>query len=300
MNLKTSPLKVAAFGMSNVGRVRTNNEDNYLFTQVGSGLINAVSPDSPNADNQWIFIVADGMGGGQAGEVASQLAVAGVAQSFTDQLTANKQLTPQAFAKALTHAVEETNRSIFQESQENQELTGMGTTLTAAAVSGTILTVAQLGDSRAYLLRDNSITQLTKDQSLVAQMVEAGKITPQEAKTHPRRNVILQAMGVLPRVDVAIATANLKRNDRMVLCSDGLWGKVEPEEIVEFVHRFEPQAACESLVRLANERGGEDNVTVIVASFTGDGLSDTGETKVPTLEIPKQKRSWWRFWLRRR
>ena len=222
-----------------------------------------------------------------------------MARNFADQLPAKKKLTQQAFAKALTHAVEETNRSIFQESQKNQELTGMGTTLTAAAVYGTILTVAQLGDSRAYLLRDGGIMQLTKDQSLVAQMVEAGKITSQQAKTHPRRNVILQAMGVQPRVDVAIATANLNRNDRVVLCSDGLWGKVEPEEILEFVHRFEPQAACESLVRLANERGGEDNVTVIVANFTGDAAFDTGETKIPTLEIPKQKPSWWRFWRRR-
>ena len=175
----------------------------------------------------------------------------------------------------------------------------MGTTLTAAAVYGTTVTVAQLGDSRAYLLRDGSITQLTKDQSLVAQLVAAGKITTQEAKTHPRRNVILQAMGIQSQIEVAISTANLKHNDGLVLCSDGLWGKVEPEEIVEFVHRFEPQAACQSLVRLANERGGEDNVTVIVANFTGDGISETDETKVPTLEIVKQKRSWWGFWKRR-
>ena len=298
MSLTTSQLKVAAFGMSDVGRVRTNNEDNYLFTQLGSGLINAVSPDCIDSESQWIFIVADGMGGGQAGEVASHLAVQGVAQNFADKLSAKTKFKQQAFAKALSHAVEETNQSIFQESQENQELTGMGTTLTAAAVYGTTVTVAQLGDSRAYLLRDGSITQLTKDQSLVAQLVAAGKITTQEAKTHPRRNVILQAMGIQSQIEVAISTANLKHNDGLVLCSDGLWGKVEPEEIVEFVHRFEPQAACQSLVRLANERGGEDNVTVIVANFTGDGISETDETKVPTLEIVKQKRSWWGFWKR--
>jgi protein phosphatase len=300
MNQAFSRLNVAAFGISDVGRVRTNNEDSYLFTQIGSGLINAVSPDGSDGGNQWVFIVADGMGGGQAGEVASRWAVDGVVQRFADQLAARQQLTPETFSKALSDAVEETNLSLFTESQRNQDLAGMGTTLTAAAVFDGTLTVAQLGDSRAYLVRDGSITQLTKDQSLVAQMVAAGKLTAQEAKTHPRRNVILQAMGIQSQIDVGISTAKLRSNDRLVVCSDGLWGKVEPEEIVEFVHRFEPQAACESLVRLANERGGEDNVTVIVANFTRDGFSDTGETKVPTLEIPKQKRSWWPFWLRRR
>lgn len=299
MSSATSRLKVTAYGMSDVGRVRTNNEDNYLFTRVGSGSINTLPTESADTNNHWIFIVADGMGGGQAGEVASQRAVDGVAQSFANQLSAKHTVNQEALAEALSRAIETTNQSILQESRTNQALTGMGTTLTAAAVQGTILTVAQLGDSRAYMLRDGSITQLTKDQSLVAQMVESGKITAREAKIHPRRNVILQALGVQERIEVAISTTRLIPNDRLILCSDGLWGKVEPEEIIEFANRFDPQAACESLIRLANDRGGEDNVTLIIANFAGDAASDTGKTKIPTLEIPKQKRSWWRRWLRR-
>ena len=186
----------------------------------------------------------------------------------------------------------------MEESLKKEELRGMGTTLTAAALCGTSVIVAQLGDSRAYLLRDRDLTQVTKDQSLVAQMVATGKISPEEAKTHPRRNVILQALGVEPDIDVVISTTDLKRGDQLVLCSDGLWGKVDAEEIKELAERFTPQVACESLVRLANARGGEDNITVIVASFSGDGLPLVSQTKVSTLEIVKKKRRWW-FWPRK-
>ena len=252
---------VNAFGLSNVGLVRKNNEDNYLFTQVGSGSINLVPATEMDSAAPWIFIVADGMGGGQAGEVASQMAVKLVAEKFAARLNPKRPSGHQAFVKALTGAVEDTNRSVFQQGQSNDELRGMGTTLTAAAVIDASAIFAQLGDSRAYLIRNGNISQMTKDQSLVAQMVAMGKLRPEEAKTHPRRNVILQALGVQARVEVAISSTDLRRGDRLVLCSDGLWGKVESEEINEYVERFPPQTACESLMRLANDRGGEDNIT---------------------------------------
>ena len=288
-------ISVTAFGLSDVGRVRKNNEDNFLFTQLGSGLINAI-PSEPVDSDCWLFIVADGMGGGQAGEVASQMTVDLVAKNFTERVSGKQIFDPNLFAKDLERAVDQTNQIVFDESQANRELRGMGTTLTAAAVNGSTITVAQLGDSRAYLLRDGRIRQLTKDQSLVAQMVAAGKITEAEAKTHPRRNVILKAVGVQSRVEVAIANADLKRDDCLVLCSDGLWGKVEPEEIQDYTTRFDPQAACENLVRLANERGGEDNVTVIIAAFSGDGLPLPGTDDAMNSAASKKLRRWWMFW----
>jgi serine/threonine protein phosphatase PrpC len=298
MTSSTARITINAFGLTDVGRVRKNNQDSFFFTQLGSGLENVIEPNTTDDHARWIFIVADGMGGGQAGEVASQMTVELVTKNFAEPLTKKKAFDHNGFVRALIHAVETTNQTVFQESQSKEELHGMGTTVTAAAVAGSTLTVAQLGDSRAYLLRDDTITQLTKDQSLVAQMVAAGKITPEEAKTHPRRNVILQALGVQARVDVAIVKTDLRRNDRLILCSDGLWGKVEAEEIKEFTDRYEPQAACENLVRLANERGGEDNVTVIVASFSGDGLPLSQGRDIAPPDTAKRRRRWWWLWLR--
>lgn len=282
---------VNAFGLSDIGLVRTNNEDNFRFTQLGSESINSIPASEANLTAPWIFIVADGMGGGQAGEVASQMAVELIADQFAAQVSQKRVSTRQGFEKALAGAVEEANRTVFQKGQNSEDLRGMGTTITAAAVCGRSVIFAQLGDSRAYLLRNGNLIQMTKDQSLVAQMVAMGQLSPQEAKTHPRRNVILQALGVQPKVDVVITTSQLRRGDQMVLCSDGLWGKVESEEIKEFVERFPPQAACESLVRLANERGGEDNITVIIASFSGDDLPTAAVDEVP----PAKRRRWWWF-----
>jgi protein phosphatase len=285
---------VKAFGLTDVGMARTNNEDNFLFTQSGSGLINTL-PVEFDSEAPWIFIVADGMGGGQAGEVASQMAVELVSEKFAARVNQKRISSHQGFIKALTSVVDEANRSILQAGQQKQELRGMGTTLTAATVHNNTVFFAQLGDSRAYLIRNNIITQMTKDQSLVAQMIAMGKLTPEEAKVHPRRNVILQALGVQARVDVAITSTNLRRGDTLLLCSDGLWGKVESDEIKEIVQRNSPQTACEDLVRLANERGGEDNITVLVANFSGDGLPELS-MDADANQLPKKSRHRWWFW----
>jgi PPM family protein phosphatase len=219
-----------------------------------------------------IFLVADGMGGVQAGEVASRMAVDLVATRFLEQLRRKRFVNQKTFVRLLKESVQEANRIVLHEGQKESQLRGMGTTLTAAAVRGASIFFAQLGDSRAYLLRNSCIAQMTKDQSLVAQMVATGSLRPEEAKTHPRRNVILQALGVQPQVDVVISAADLKRGDGLVICSDGLWGKMEDEEIKEFVEKYDPPTACHSLVRTARERGGEDNITVIVTRFEGQGL----------------------------
>jgi protein phosphatase len=289
---------IRAFGMSDVGLVRTNNEDSFLIADQND----IIAPDDPfscvETEEANIFLVADGMGGANAGEVASRMAVDLVARNIIDQMRNKRGLGRSRFVKIFRQAVQEANRVIFDEARNNSQSRGMGTTLTGAAVCGTAVYFAQLGDSRAYLLRSGTITQMTKDQSLVAQLVAAGSLRPEEAKVHPRRNVILQALGVQRNVDVVISLAELKQGDEIVLCSDGLWGKVEPEEIADIVQRYDGRDACRNLIELARERGGDDNITVIVASFDGDGLPPPTEGDAPVYERVKEH-SGWRLWPRR-
>ena len=292
---------VDSYGLSDVGLVRTNNEDSFLiaspthFVNRNPAELNGIIPQ-----NGTMFLVADGMGGAQAGEVASRMAVETVGRNFIDALGKQVVVDQQSLITALTETIREANELIFQQGQKRTELNGMGTTLTAAIVLGGTILFAQLGDSRAYLARKGVISQMTKDQSLVAQMVASGSLTPEEAKTHPKRNVILQALGIQSQVDVAITLAELRRCDQIVLCSDGLSGKVDAEEIKEFLEKFEPKAACQGLVRMARERGGEDNITVIVARFNGDGLSepspeDVTESPNTKMEAARRRSFWpWR------
>lgn len=293
---------VDSYGLSDVGLVRTNNEDSFLIASPTSDFVNR-NPAELNGiipQNGTMFLVADGMGGAQAGEVASRMAVETVGRNFIDALGKQVVVDQQSLITALTETIREANELIFQQGQKRTELNGMGTTLTAAIVLGGTILFAQLGDSRAYLARKGVISQMTKDQSLVAQMVASGSLTPEEAKTHPKRNVILQALGIQSQVDVAITLAELRRGDQIVLCSDGLSGKVDAEEIKEFLEKFEPKAACQGLVRMARERGGEDNITVIVARFNGDGLSepspeDVTESPNTKMEAARRRSFWpWR------
>lgn len=293
---------VDSYGLSDVGLVRTNNEDSFLIASPTNDFVNR-NPAELNGiipQNGTMFLVADGMGGAQAGEVASRMAVETVGRNFIDALGKQVVVDQQSLITALTETIREANELIYQQGQKRTELNGMGTTLTAAIVLGGTILFAQLGDSRAYLARKGVISQMTKDQSLVAQMVASGSLTPEEAKTHPKRNVILQALGIQSQVDVAITLAELRRGDQIVLCSDGLSGKVDAEEIKEFLEKFEPKAACQGLVRMARERGGEDNITVIVARFNGDGLSepspeDVTESPNTKMEAARRRSFWpWR------
>jgi serine/threonine protein phosphatase PrpC len=300
MSAPIHPIMINTFGLTDLGVVRENNEDSFLIANVADGATtpNAMEPNEVIGGDGSIFLVADGMGGGQAGEVASRMAVDLVATSFLEQLRRKRFMKQKTFVRLLKGSVQEANRMVLQEGQKKIQLKGMGTTLTAAAVHGTSIFFAQLGDSRAYLLRSGCIAQMTKDQSLVAQLVATGALRPEEAKTHPRRNVILQALGVQPQVDIVMSSAALKRGDRLVICSDGLWGKVEDEEIKEFVEKFDPPTACHSLVRIARERGGEDNITIIVARFDGDGLPPATKGDAPVYERVKENLGWW-LWPRR-
>jgi serine/threonine protein phosphatase PrpC len=300
MSTPIHPIVINTFGLTDLGVVRENNEDSFLIANVADGATtpNAMEPNEVIGGDGSIFLVADGMGGGQAGEVASRMAVDLVATSFLEQFRRKRFINQKTFVRLLKGSVQEANRMVLHEGQKKIQLKGMGTTLTAAAVHGGSIFFAQLGDSRAYLLRNGCIAQMTKDQSLVAQLVATGALRPEEAKTHPRRNVILQALGVQPHVDIVMSSAALKRGDRLVICSDGLWGKVEDEEIKEFVEKFDPPTACHSLVRIARERGGEDNITIIVARFDGDGLPPATKGDAPVYQRVKENLGWW-LWPRR-
>jgi protein phosphatase len=176
-------------------------------------------------------------------------------------------------AYRLKEAVEVANGHIHAYAKAHPEVRGMGTTTTAVGVLGDHLFLAQVGDSRAYLVRQGKAHQLTKDQSLMQRLVEAGEITEEEAAHSESRNIILQALGPDPKVKVDLTYQELRKDDRLVLCSDGLSGQVSKEEIAEIVGgTTDLRAACDRLVALANERGGPDNITVVVARFDGDGL----------------------------
>jgi protein phosphatase len=220
-----------------------------------------------------LFVVADGMGGAAAGELASDMATQAIYNHLSKTWAADAETTEQQFAFRLKEAVEAANTELHAYAKAHPEVRGMGTTTTAAGVLGEHAYLSQVGDSRAYLVRGGVAHQLTKDQSLMQRLVEAGELTEEEAAQSERRNIILQALGPDPRVKVDLTHQELRRGDVLVLCSDGLSGQVKKEEIAAAV-ASEPtlQAVCDRLIALANERGGPDNITVIAVRFDGDGL----------------------------
>jgi serine/threonine protein phosphatase PrpC len=208
------------------------------------------------------------MGGAAAGEIASELAVTTVRDSLME-LPEDTEV-----AQRLVEATSAANNRIWDHARQNPELAGMGATLTAALLLGESAYLAQIGDSRAYLIRSKQIKQLTKDQSLVQLLLESGSIEPEQASLVPQ-NVIMQALGTQPDVRVAITAARLCPQDCLLICSDGLSNKVTPEEMLSVTVGSKSLAlACQGLVDLANERGGEDNITVILAQFQGSGFGD--------------------------
>ena len=272
---------VSLFAKSDVGRTRAHNEDCYLVADL--------SPPNPTLTSKVrehtlgekgsIFVVADGMGGASAGEVASQMAtqtifdrmVATWVPDRRTDLTVFRRVAPKGHRGCQS-------RAFTNEPCAEPDLQGMGTTLTAVGVLGKDLTFAQVGDSRAYLIRNGDIEQVTKDQSLARHLIDEGQMTEADAERSPGKNIILQALGPSLSVDVVFAHRKARRGDAVVLCSDGLSGVVEEGEIRETVDRCQdPAVACEDLVELANSRGGPDNVTVIVARLDGPGLKETGE-----------------------
>ncbi len=298
MRHSSKPLYAIAFGQTDLGLQRHNNEDSFLAVDLTSGLAAPASSvlNQVVGKKGSLFLVADGMGGAEAGEVASRMAVELVPRQVAEQLSNAPFLNRAVFVRILKDSVRQANLAIHRESRNNENQRGMGTTLTAAAVYDDAVFFAQVGDSRGYLMRNGSIIQMTQDQSLVARLVAAGELSSAQAKDHPRRNVILQALGPQEQVDVSVSFANLKRDDQVVLCSDGLSGKIEDDELKEVLGSCpEPKEACQRLVDIARERGGEDNITVIVVKFEGEGLPLSLPGEVPVCRQFDEKARW-RHW----
>ena len=220
------------------GRKRRHNEDTYVV-------------DPP------LFAVADGMGGAKAGEVASGLAAGALKEGGGDGQASGEE--------RVTALIQEANRRVFRRANEDRDASGMGTTMTVALVEGDRVVFGHVGDSRAYLIRDGSIEQLTDDHSLVAELVRSGRLTPEEAEAHPQRSVITRAVGTEPDVDVDTFAIEPSEGDLFLICSDGLTDMVDDRTIIEAAeeHRDDLDEAAKALVGAANRVGGEDNITVV-------------------------------------
>jgi PPM family protein phosphatase len=270
-------VRVSVFGKTDLGRTREHNEDTFLVADLSTGNA-SLQPEVRHHEvgpRGSIFIVADGMGGAAAGELASAMAADLIYRHMATTWASDATGTAQQFAYRMKEAVELANGQIYSYAREHPEVRGMGTTVTAAGVFGNDLYLTQIGDSRAYLIRGDEAIQLTKDQSLMQRLVDAGELTEDEAEQSERRNIILQALGPDPRVKVDLTYQSIRRGDTLILCSDGLSGLVRREEFATLAHKCpEPPALCSALIDLANERGGPDNITVITALFEGEGLPE--------------------------
>jgi PPM family protein phosphatase len=277
----TGEVIVHVFGRTDVGRTREHNEDAFVVSDLSRNnatLQPEVRTHVAGAKGT-LFMVADGMGGAAAGEIASDMAVKIVLGELQASWIAAPVTSVEAFARCIKQATKMANEQINTYATNHPEYRGMGTTATVAGLLGDTLYLAQVGDSRAYLVREGVARQITKDQSLMQKLIEAGELTEEEAEHSERRNIILQALGPEPSIKIDLTHQQLRRGDTLVLCSDGLSGQVSKDDIAEVV-RQEPDlmTACKTLIDRANANGGPDNITVIIARFEGTGLRDVHET----------------------
>jgi len=271
------------FGRSDIGRVRLKNEDAFVIADLmQSEPIQAMTAAvALNVDSRGVLLaVSDGMGGAQAGEVASALTLS----ALRLEMPGGEGGTAEA---ALAASVVRANEKVWTTAVDTGRQ-GMGATLTAVLIHGRRAYVAEVGDSRAYVLRGRRFIQLTRDQSYVQDLIDSRAITREEAKTTPLRNAITQAIGTDPNVVVVLNRFTLRQGDRILLCSDGLSGKVQDDEMRrELMAATSLETACLRLIELANSRGGEDNITVVLAETEGDGLSaPIGEERVSLEALP--------------
>lgn len=258
--MKSRDIRLITHGQTDRGLVRPTNEDAFVCTDLSTReRLNGHAAAWLTSPKGVLLAVSDGMGGAKAGEIASTLSVESLVEGLIQ--TASERAPD---ANALRRVVEATSRRVYEEGQR-PDRRGMGATLTAVLVSGEEACVAQVGDSRAYLLRDGCIGQVTHDQSYVQMLVDAGVLTPEEASLSPKRNVILQVMGQ-EEVDVALGRIRLQRGDRLLLCSDGLTNVLDDETIRALAQApSDLAAACDDLVACTKQGGAPDNVTVVLA-----------------------------------
>src|ERR687890_293426 len=291
---------VELYAKTNVGRVRAGNEDNFLVLDLsGQGAWTGTDGEAvPEGLGRFevgpkgvVLVVSDGMGGALAGDVASRMAV----ETVRDMLAGAEDgegatEADSTLVESLKNATDYANFAIHRKSQEDPHCSGMGATLTAAAITRDGVSLLQVGDSRGYVIRGGQIKLATKDQSLVQQLVDVGQISEQEAETHMFRNVILQALGAQPELQPVTGRVKVYRGDVLLLCSDGLSGKLRGEDMLRIVRDSggDLKRACEALVDEANERGGEDNITVVLARLAGEDLPPPNTDRI-TVELPAQE-----------
>ncbi|MEZ5305635.1 MAG: protein phosphatase 2C domain-containing protein [Pyrinomonadaceae bacterium] len=285
---------VETHATSHVGRVRTGNEDNFLILNVSESSYWTIEEDEGALivesqrfeidDRGVVLAVSDGMGGALAGEVASKMAVETVTQVLLHE-DPDKTISPDNFGESLVgklfEAISFANHKIHLKGRE-PEYHGMGATFTGVTITPDGVGLIQIGDSRAYLIRNGKIYQVTKDQSLVQQLVDSGQITEEEAETHVMRNVILQALGAQNEIDPVAAKFIPSRDDVLVVCSDGLSNKVDPGKLQQIVYENidNLKMAAVELVKEANDRGGEDNITLVIAKLSGSGLVEADDDEI--------------------
>lgn len=274
-------------GLTDVGRARATNEDAFEIADLQSGKpidVMRIARLIDVGDHGVLLALSDGMGGHQAGEVASALVLESLRRALaTDPGGA---LGQRPVKDKLEDAVLRANRAVKNAALEAKHH-GMAATLTAILVHGVEAYITEVGDSRAYLLREGRLRQITRDQSLVQLMVDSGAMTPEEARKSPSKNVILQAVGLKAELRVAIARLALRAKDRLMLCSDGVTNLVSDDELRQILMDSDPRAACETMISLANDRGGDDNETAIVADLSGEALAhpDEFESVTSTYEV---------------
>jgi len=255
-------MKISVMAATDIGRVRDHNEDDYV------ALGGKESPPGVDA----LLVVADGMGGHAAGEVASKMTVEGIVQSLNDQGGQVSKLEGNAFGVFLGKVLEDVNQDVWQAAQEDDKR-GMGTTCTLAAIRGDQLFLAHIGDSRAYLLREGELHQVSKDHSWVEDAVDQGVITREQARIHPNRNVITRAIGLeqQPKIDTYVMP--LVEGDLLLLCSDGLNSMIPDDDIHRILTGSSQEDVCQALIDAANDQGGHDNTTVVIAAIGGQRKS---------------------------
>lgn len=271
---------VRLYGATDVGHTREHNEDTFLVADLETGTVipfDHGSETRAEGAHGLLFAVADGMGGAAAGEIASAMAASVVYEELLEKWRSVESPTADAFASAIRDATETANARIHAYAREHPEHRGMGTTATIAGLFGDTVYIAQVGDSRAYLFRDNTLNLLTRDQSLMQRLVDAGEISAEQAEASDRRNIILQALGPEPVVKIDLTHQQLRLGDMLIVCSDGLSGVVKTFDIEEAARaEHDPAVLCHRLIARANELGGPDNVTVVAALFDGQGLTAAG------------------------
>jgi len=268
-------MQIEAFGHTDIGKKRQFNEDNYLSLKLTSNGFNASAP-------QYLLAVADGIGGHAGGELASTLAINTLRENILFHLNKGDLfLKPEEF---LIESYQKANWEIFQVATEDKRLVGMGTTLVAALINGKETTISNVGDSRAYLIRNGSVSQITLDHSWKAEQQRKNALSEEEVSMSPFKNMITRSLGFEPDLEIDIFRTELFNDDYLLLCSDGLYDSLPIYKILKVLQRAKkPEKICRKLIKLSNKRSGHDNITGVVAHFSEKGqpkdqmhsLSDT-------------------------